>query len=573
MYSLAYASNIANLGINFSNLHIADSRFLTEEEFLSKSLASPLIIGAWLVLFISYYGTLYTTKKKLHTLHYRYVLLALLFPVSLFFLPLDASKPFWQQYNVFEENITAIFETIEEKPYKYFLETNREYARFMQLNLPDNEISKGITKKERQPNILIVTIEGLSEQFLRDGAMPNLQKLAENNIHYTNFIYHQRFTENGLYSILCGDMPTLYRRVLILSTTPGALPSSAIVGRKNSPNKWGNIVYGTKNNCLPKILGKLGYKTAFFQASNIHFSKKNLFMKNVGIQSQYGHKLLRKLYPDIKEGKKGLTYGMPDHTFYPRVQKELHKINAGDKPWFAALMTTSTHFPLFVKDEFKGKFNSSLKDAFHTADHALNEFLTSLEAEGLLNNTLLIVTGDESGAMVKKGDIASMLASNWGALVIKTPDNINYSSKDYFVHSDLMTSILDYIGHVDKAIRGRSVFRKYEGFRPVMFANIRTDRWFTWYERNKLIVCANYFKICQNLKIEGDLFNATLSDDTPNRNAIDLYISVARKNDYLYTTDQSKKKRNLKSVDKPKKPKKRAKKIKRNNYDFFAPAI
>ncbi len=536
LFALSYASNIANLSINFSNLHIADSRFLSEEQFLAKSLVSPFILGLLAIFLIGYYASLFVISKLQPTLRPQWMLL-ITFPVALPFIALKVQQPFWQQYNVFEENISALFKAIEERPYKNFLETDREYARLTGLKLSETEIVPGITGKYKKPNILIVAIEGLSEQFVQNGSMPNLKKMAEDNIHFSNFIYHQRFTENGLYSIMCGDMPTMYRRVLIMATTKKAIPTSVILGNKDSPNKWIAVAHGKKNNCLPKVLRAQGYQTAFFQASNVTFSKKNLFMRNAGISLLYGDKKLRNKYPrtEADAAYKGLSFGMPDGVFYPRVKKELQNLQKSSTPWFATLMTTSTHFPLFIKDEFKGKFNNGTMEAFYTADAALAEFIASLDAEGLLNNTLLIITGDESGASVKKGDLSSMLAANWGTLVIKTPDNIKYSSRDYFVHSDLMTSILDYVGQTESAVRGRSVFRKYEGFRPVMFANIRTDRWFTWHEPDKMIFCANYFKICSNFKLEGDLFNASLSEERKDKKLIDLFVSVARKSDYLYS--------------------------------------
>ncbi len=566
VYSLTYASNIANLGINFSNLHIGDSRFLTDEQFLIKSLSSPLIIGTLLTFILSYFVILHVIRKKLPALPYHYGLPILAFPLLLVFIPLNAAKPFWQQYNVFEENVVAIFATLEERPYRNFLETDHEYARFMRLELPEEKIAPLATIKDKKPNVLVITIEGLSEQFMQDGVMPNLKQLADENIHYENFVYHQRFTENGLYSILCGDMPTLYRRVLILSTTKKAMPEMVIIGRKNSPNKWINIAYGRKNNCLPRILNSIGYNTTFFQASDLLFSKKNLFMKNAGIKEQFGDKKLRVMHPhlDTDMPYAGLTYGMPDGVFYPRVHKELKKMHADGKPWFATLMTTSTHFPLFIKKEFKGKFGNDVKEAFYTADSALQDFITALKNDGLLDNTLLIVTGDESGAQVKNGNIASMLASNWGTLVIKTPDNSRYASKDYFTHADLMTSILDYIGSSEKAVSGRSVFRKYGGFRPIMFSNIRTDRWFAWYAPDKIVACANYFKICNNLKLEGDLFDAKLSNDKTDKNLTNLYISVARKSDYLLTPKKPIKQKRV--------PSNRKKNMKKR-YNFFSPNV
>lgn len=294
-------------------------------------------------------------------------------------------------------------------------------------------------------------------------------------------------------------------------------------------------------------------------------------MRNAGMRYLYSDKELKNKY-SINEDADNYTkmkFGTPDALLYPRILEELKEINLANKPWFANIMTTSTHFPHVVKKEYEGKFGNVNQEAFYTADKALESFIKGLELAGILNDTLLIITGDESAAMIDKSNISSMLNANWGALVIKTPNNDKYATDDFFAQFDLMTSILDYIGHPEKAIRGRSVFRKYEDFRPLMFANIRTDYWFSWYEQNKLIACANYFKICNNYTLNGTLFNGSLKEETKNKDLIDLYISVARKSDYLYTTKNIKK-----SGASKRKGKKRFRKASpRNTYNFLAPII
>lgn len=536
-YSFVPAANIVNIGVNFSNLSIGDTRFLYEGTFLWKTIISINMMQLWLLFIVTLFSTRFLLSYPLTHLLVR----PTSFPIYALFscqiwLPLDVEKPFWQQYNIFEENFVTLLTIDKNGSFSNSIAIQKEYARFMKQDFSGEPISPTVTDHANKPNILIITIEGLSEQFLQDGFMPNLKELGDSYIHYPNFVFHQRFTENGLYSITCGDMPTLYRQVRILKANQRGIPTGIYVGKDNSPNKWSLIANrGTSFACLPKVLADNGYQTAFFQASDLRFTNKYGFMKNAGMQLLYSQQSLAKLYPfNVQdEAFRGNSFGMPDGIFFPRVVAELGKMNMSGKPWFATVMTTSTHYPFFVASEDKGKFKNETVAAFHSADTALGTMITALNASGLLKNTLLIITGDESGAVIKNNSVEGMMAGNWGTLIVKTPDNIRYTSEDYFVQSDLMASILDYTGLASEARMGRSIFRKYSEFRPIMFANIRTDRWFSWYSPNKIIACANYFKLCQDLKLHGSLFNGTLEQAPFDPEVISIYIQVARKSDFV----------------------------------------
>ncbi len=80
-------------------------------------------------------------------------------------------------------------------------------------------------------------------------------------------------------------------------------------------------------------------------------------------------------------------------------KKSVEWINEhADKPFFLYLATTNIHHPFTPADRFQGSSGCGLYgDAIHELDWMVGEVLTSLEANGLADNTLVIFTSDNGG--------------------------------------------------------------------------------------------------------------------------------------------------------------------------------
>jgi len=113
------------------------------------------------------------------------------------------------------------------------------------------------------------------------------------------------------------------------------------------------------------------------------------------------------------------------------VGKNIERVDKTGKPWFVTMMTTGTHQPYSVPPGYKAKFKNSKQAAFHALDDALKDFLQRLDRAGILDKTMVVVTGDESAANIPPGGLSGLLYGNWGAMLIKTPEPVARISGEY----------------------------------------------------------------------------------------------------------------------------------------------
>ncbi len=314
-----------------------------------------------------------------------------------------------------------------------------------------------------RPNVLLVVLEGIPGGYLpqnvefvngsADFAMTKMSRWAEHGLRVPNFLAHRNQTINGLYSMLCADYPRL---------TDGTLITQELLSDPLAASR----------DTLPNILARNGYSTTYLQAAGLRFMDKDRFMKLIGFEEIGGEEWFDHTPPTF------FTYwGINDRDFF---LQSLEKIEALDKkrrehstrgeaaPWFLTLLTVGTHHPYTLPDDYTGgeELHPKLRSSAFL-DDALDLFLSRLEEKGVLENTLVIVTSDESHGM----DTNILLAGNWGLCFALMPETRGTSVKEQsqkinpglFGLADLPLSILDYVGLAasSDAIAGRSIFRDY----------------------------------------------------------------------------------------------------------------
>ncbi|MEE9614685.1 MAG: LTA synthase family protein [Thermodesulfobacteriota bacterium] len=308
-------------------------------------------------------------------------------------------------------------------------------------------------------NVLLVMLEGVSGAYLDHIAethgigsaikMPRLNELAENNVAYSTFISNQRQTNRGEYAILCGDYPRF------LAAEPAMSES---------------VRTGAELTCLPGILKDAGYDTVYLQAAPLGFMMKDQFMPKAGFSKTYGDEWFKSPY-------KRSEWGVDDRAFFEQSLEMVRKLQSSGRPWFLTMLTVGTHHPYAVPRGYKSPYpEGSSGEAFSYLDRAVGSFFNSLEEEGLLKDTLVLLTSDESAGIGSgANDVSKMLSQSWGFLIAIPPTGERMRIDERFMQVDLAASTLDYLG-LDKraaaAFTGRSVFRSYEKGRDIFFSNI-----------------------------------------------------------------------------------------------------
>ncbi|MBC9251520.1 sulfatase [Pseudomonas alcaligenes] len=327
-------------------------------------------------------------------------------------------------------------------------------------------------------NVLIVTMEGIPGAYIarnrnllhssyQEDLMPRLSQWAERSMTTPDYVLHSHQTIRGLYSMLCGDYPKLD------SGTPKG------VELLNSQTR--NL------QCLPAQLRFQGFSTHFLQGAGLRFMAKDQIMPHMGFQQTHGRDWFKnKPYLEF-------PWGMDDKSYFEGALKYVTQLRQKKQPWMLTLLTVGTHQPYSAPPEYLARYATNKQAAIGYLDDAVADFLDALEKQGVLKDTLVILTSDESHGLENV-----RLASAWGFNLVLAPDQAQLPSvkQGVYGHVDLTASVLDYFAlPVPQNISGRSLFRDYANPREIMsYTNglLRHHDGHTFTECNFQQVCRRY---------------------------------------------------------------------------------
>ena len=345
------------------------------------------------------------------------------------------------------------------------------------------------------PNVLIILLEALSgahipslaeaQGVIANPALPELDRLAREHIAYSSFIAQQRQTNRGEFALLCGAWPKLRTSV----------PRMSEYNPETGPS------------CLPQALKELGFTTVYLQAAPLGFMLKDQFMNRIGFESVLGN-------ASFPTARSRTNWGVDDATLFDGALDEIEVLEKQKKPWMMTLLTVGTHHPYNVPNTPAFNELSGFEKAARYADASLADFIQALESRGVLENTLVLITSDESRGLPEQANvdpITLLLSRNWSFLIALTPDDSPQRIDTPFVQSDLAVSILDYIAAAPTSPPmqsatggGRSLFRTYPRPRPMAFANTYQRRVFHADPIGELAVCREDLSACSRFAMPPD---------------------------------------------------------------------
>lgn len=350
-----------------------------------------------------------------------------------------------------------------------------------------------------RPNVLLLVLEGVSGAYLprlgltgkgpRPGiTMPHLDRLVGESFAPRLVLTHQRQTNRGLWSLLCGRLPDLRSGEAKLTELARA---------------------GESLPCLPAAFRRAGYRTVFQQAAPLSFMVKDQAMAAIGFEEVRGDESLPRAY-------RRSFWGVDDRAFLEQsaeLARRLEEGRAGDgRPWFLTLLTVGTHHPFTVPEDAEAgerdEDGATLAGALAVLDDALDGFLAELVASGVLDDTLLVVTSDESAGLSSGDDWTRELSQNVGLLLLRSPAGAGGSKADPsawrgvlerpIAHRDTAATVLDAVGLTadGTALSGRSALRRRPA-RPIVFGNTFLDRSYGYFPPDRLLVCDGAGRGCR----------------------------------------------------------------------------
>jgi len=319
-----------------------------------------------------------------------------------------------------------------------------------------------LLEKYRAKNVLLVVLEGipgLYHQEIRQAmgvnreafTMQGLAGSTEDAMLIPDFVTHSHQTIRGLYSLLCGDYSKLS------NATAKAFELQQNLDRAG--------------DCLPSTMAEAGWSTHFLQAANLNFMSKDRVMPMIGFQEVHGSEWFTEPDPGAS------MWGPSDSGFFRGVIPYIRNLQAKEKPWLLTLLTVGTHHPFYVSDEVAARYPDRRTATVALLDEAVAEFIKELAAEKVFDDTLVIVTTDES-----HGSALADWMSSWGICIVMAPkqEQLPRLKSGTYGLVDVTPSILDYLGlEIPSTVVGRSFFRDYRKPREMVSYTGGKLRWHT----------------------------------------------------------------------------------------------
>lgn len=438
----------------------ADLHYLGDAQFLSHStqgsaLSQPLLAVA-LALGMGLYLVIAAWQARGNTppLPRKYLLL----PLALFaahgayqqLQPSEADQ--WLQFNLPHKLLVESLSASQQRLNAWLDPDNATVqADISGLNRLDLDGQPLLKKAGTARNVLIITLEGVTGAYIKasrqaigssysEAPMPRLSQWAERGMLTYDYVLHSHQTIRGLYAMLCGDYSKLD------SGTPKGLELL------NNPAR--------SEQCLPAQLRERGLSTHFLQGAGLRFMAKDQIMPQMGFDKTLGRDWFRNK-PYIE-----FPWGMDDKAYFEGALNYVQQLRRKPEPWMLTLLTVGTHQPYSAPADYLARHATPKLAAIAYLDDAVADFLSALEKQGVLKDTLVIVTSDESHGLEKV-----RLASAWGFNLLLAPEQAQLPALKHGVygHVDLTASVLDYFAFpIPGNIAGRSLLRDYSSGREMM---------------------------------------------------------------------------------------------------------
>jgi len=317
-------------------------------------------------------------------------------------------------------------------------------------------------EKGRAKNVLLVILEGIPGMYLSEirkemgvtGKMYQMDKLAASTsggMLVADFVAHSHQTIRGLYALHCGDFSKFSYEM------PKAMELQDNLHRAAE--------------CLPAQMSRRGWQSHYLQGAGLQFMNKERAMPTMGFEHVHGVEWF------TERTENDFIWGTSDADFFAGAQKYIGSLQAADKPWLLSLLTVATHQPFAATDAQAQKYGSRKIATVALLDEAVAAFIDGLRRDGVLDDTLVIITSDES-----HGEEGADWYSSWGFAIVLAPEQgkLPRMKKGTYGLVDIEASVLDYLDlPMPPSIIGRSIFRDYGTGRDMVSYTSSKLRWQT----------------------------------------------------------------------------------------------
>ncbi len=332
---------------------------------------------------------------------------------------------------------------LDDEQYQFFPE--EEVQLNTRLCINDNSVPDNALLNTSRPNVVLLILESFTSKVIEPlGGLPELtpqlNKLSQQGLLFTNFYANGDRSVNGLVSILSGYP---------------AQPIEPI------------IKFPSKSRLLPRIptkLSQLGYYTSFYYGGDINFAN----MRSYLIDSRFDDIISMDSFPESTWNSK---WGAHDHVVFDRLYQDIQRM---PQPFFNTLFTLSSHEPFEVPhhhiegDDEQSKFFNSI----HYTDHSLGEFIEKCKLLPLWKNTLFIVVADHGHRL--PGPSSNSSPDKFKIPMLWFGGALNQTGiiDKYATQMDIASTLLHQMNLSSQEFSfSKDIFSKHQGFAFYVFNN------------------------------------------------------------------------------------------------------
>jgi uncharacterized sulfatase len=328
-------------------------------------------------------------------------------------------------------------------PHQQFL--NGEYPMLHQFTTPDS-LSSYFHPFAAKPNIVILIVEGLNDDFIHDykgvKLMPFLSSLVQKSLYWNRCFTLGERSFAAVPSLL-GGLPYGNEGFTFIDPVPRHLT-------------------------LPSLLKANNYFTVFFYGQGSWFHNKEHFFRYNNVDLICDNSVFDAKYHKIIVGSDNFFWGYNDKDLFNQSLAVLDTLV--HRPQFSVYFTGTTHSPFAINDDdlYEQRFKKRIKSldnkediAVFTAhkkefktigfvDDALRDFFTNYARRSDFNNTIFIITGDHPMTEIP---IANLLKRYHVPFIIYSPALKETGTIPYTVsHLDLYETLLAFLQRYDVKI-------------------------------------------------------------------------------------------------------------------------
>lgn len=268
------------------------------------------------------------------------------------------------------------------------------------------------------PDIYLLVLESFSDTITRQpGVTPNLNRLKQEGIWFSNFYANSFRTDRGLVAIMHG------------------YPSPATVSLMKNPRLSASLP------SLSRHLSDIGYELRYYYGGDADFTNMRSFLVNQGFQN-----ITEDI--DFPVADRLSKWGVPDHLVFGRAETEIGKLTQR-KPLFTVIQTSSSHEPFDVPYK---RLSNKVLNAFAYTDNCIGGFVDWLKRSGRWSRSLVILVPDHLGAWPEVVDNFKPwrfhIPMIWAGGAVNRPMKVD----TYASQQDLAATLLSQLGVKSKGM-------------------------------------------------------------------------------------------------------------------------